>query len=661
MKNYFKALALLFTFILLTNCEKDNITGNSEVEIKKAPFVLKRTSLSEIPDIKNFLVGNSGEDIFNKSTEIYGAIFDVDNVLEVIDTLNNTDYSFRFIYPDTPIGTFYNLVVGKTSQGDHKVPYVTKYVCDEDQLEEYISNDLDFRFFVGKIYRYKYTDFFLLGSFLKAGSTCSNDETDVNGDPIPCDNSNVNSTGTGGAANGDSTTGDGHGAYSSGSTSNSGSYTVYSGSSTGDDGGRSGMCMEKYDYFDNGRYVGTTTHWRPCDDIDDKSASLKNASSDCPECATDGNSGVNTYAKPVQKTNYYLDNVLSTSELNFLNRYTHIAEEINELLLANRNEDDSFSGEVKRLAEELIQVDVILNSEFEIKTTTRIPFELNTCCPGDCCPDPLIYEDDLIIHEYGIKPIQASVDATFNIIVGGASLLMSDDGYGRRVRSLMTSIGVQVPSDVSNEHLSRIYQIKKRDGIVIVEYRPGILGSMLDVGLTTLDLLSFLSPSKGGGAFLAIRSGGNATITAITSHLRKISVTSDKISSTIDIYKDRARFVLEGTGPNSKVKGHHPLAKSAFKSDKFYDLKKAFSVSADALGGQAVHNAITGNQNRLYTAFARKGEVLTIDKMADIEIQAMVDAGIPRDVASGWVIKALEDLSAQGVKMITNIPWNGLN
>jgi hypothetical protein len=90
-------------------------------------------------------------------------------------------------------------------------------------------------------------------------------------------------------------------------------------------------------------------------------------------------------------------------------------------------------------------------------------------------------------------------------------------------------------------------------------------------------------------------------------------------------------------------------------------LQKAFSVSVNSLGGQSVHYAITGNQNSLYSAFAKTDEVLTIEKMADIEIKAMTNVGIPSDIARGWAIKALEDLKTQGVKVITNIPWNGLN
>ncbi len=99
------------------------------------------------------------------------------------------------------------------------------------------------------------------------------------------------------------------------------------------------------------------------------------------------------------------------------------------------------------------------------------------------------------------------------------------------------------------------------------------------------------------------------------------------------------------------------------KRDKFYDLKKAFSVSISKLDEIKVriHAKITGQQNSLYSAFAKTDEILTIEKMADIEIQAMVNSGVPKDIATGWVVKALEDLKVQGVKIITNIPWNGLN
>lgn len=47
--------------------------------------------------------------------------------------------------------------------------------------------------------------------------------------------------------------------------------------------------------------------------------------------------------------------------------------------------------------------------------------------------------------------------------------------------------------------------------------------------------------------------------------------------------------------------------------------------------------------------------------MAQIEIKAMINKGILEGIAAGCVIKALEGLKAQGVRIITNIPWNGVN
>ncbi|GIZ16113.1 hypothetical protein [Capnocytophaga catalasegens] len=67
--------------------------------------------------------------------------------------------------------------------------------------------------------------------------------------------------------------------------------------------------------------------------------------------------------------------------------------------------------------------------------------------------------------------------------------------------------------------------------------------------------------------------------------------------------------------------------------------------------------------NKLYTVWrkANPNKTLEIDDMAEIEIKAMVNAGISEDIATGWVIKALEDLKEKGVTAIKNIPWNGVN
>jgi hypothetical protein len=137
----------------------------------------------------------------------------------------------------------------------------------------------------------------------------------------------------------------------------------------------------------------------------------------------------------------------------------------------------------------------------------------------------------------------------------------------------------------------------------------------------------------------------------------------NQIDNAIAKLTKKAKYELNGTGEYALVKGHHPLAKVAFEGDAAYNLNKAFSVSIEQLGGQAIHRRITGNQNNLYSAWRKANPKvkLTVDEMAEIEIKAMSNAGIPEDIATGWVIKALEDIKLQGVTGIRNIPWNGVN
>jgi hypothetical protein len=163
------------------------------------------------------------------------------------------------------------------------------------------------------------------------------------------------------------------------------------------------------------------------------------------------------------------------------------------------------------------------------------------------------------------------------------------------------------------------------------------------------------------GSKESLEKGIKETGETIASQVRKAFTKS--IDDAIDKLKSKAKYALDGTGKYADVLGHHPLAKIAFEGAEGYDLNKAFSVSRETLGGQAIHDAISGNQNRLYSAWKRTNPnaKLTIDNMVEIEIKAMTNAGIPEDLATGWAIKALEDLKIQGVTEIKKIPWNGIN
>jgi hypothetical protein len=54
---------------------------------------------------------------------------------------------------------------------------------------------------------------------------------------------------------------------------------------------------------------------------------------------------------------------------------------------------------------------------------------------------------------------------------------------------------------------------------------------------------------------------------------------------------------------------------------------------------------VSGRGLRLYNEFGNTGKEFTLDVRIRIEIQSMVASGIPSDVATGWVIRALKDFS----------------
>ena len=184
LKIYLKLGILLFGIpLLLTTCEKDTLLESSQTEIEvKSQYKVKRVKLSQIPKVRDFLIGKTNTNLFSRTT-INGAIFDDDNILEVIDTLSNANYTFRFTYPDTPLGEFYNLIVGKTPEGENKTPYVLKYVCDDVYLDNYMENNFDFHFFKGTISRHKYTDFFDQGSIFGKTTSIYTTDTDTNCPP----------------------------------------------------------------------------------------------------------------------------------------------------------------------------------------------------------------------------------------------------------------------------------------------------------------------------------------------------------------------------------------------------------------------------------------------------------------------------------------------
>lgn len=119
-----------------------------------------------------------------------------------------------------------------------------------------------------------------------------------------------------------------------------------------------------------------------------------------------------------------------------------------------------------------------------------------------------------------------------------------------------------------------------------------------------------------------------------------------------------ANALDDGLGTYFPQRGHHPMAKSAFKGMPNYNADDAITISLDKIKEfGTTHATITGQQHHLYSEFAKTGQKLTMETMKQIEIQAMVNAGIPVNYATNAVNQAVMQLNSWGITNPVCIPW----
>ncbi len=191
--------------------------------------------------------------------------------------------------------------------------------------------------------------------------------------------------------------------------------------------------------------------------------------------------------------------------------------------------------------------------------------------------------DPEMLYAYGPGLFRTFSDAAWNILIRGFEHFTNDSVEGDLIRDVFRLRGIHVPIDIPNETLGEMFQVFSDNGEFQVRYESGIGGDLLHLGLDILDVVTILSPSRGGGAFLAIKGGGPITVATFKKFLKEAGIGKKRIDDLVDTLDDNATFVLDGTGEFRIVRGHHPLAKIAFDGDSFYDIQKAFSVSPSTL------------------------------------------------------------------------------
>ena len=91
--NYIVVICLITLGLIINSCVKDDVISRQEQEtLTKALYKQRTVSLKDIPKIEQKVIEKLNPEVFNRTESTNQAIFETDNILEVIDTLNNVNY-----------------------------------------------------------------------------------------------------------------------------------------------------------------------------------------------------------------------------------------------------------------------------------------------------------------------------------------------------------------------------------------------------------------------------------------------------------------------------------------------------------------------------------------------------------------------------------------
>jgi hypothetical protein len=211
-------ITLFGVFLFSLSCQKDDVMEDIIIELKpvEQAFKTKLVTSTEIPSImdmiksetKNIYPLNNSNSFANstESGDNYGHL-DLENNIETLDTLGNTNYSFKFTNINSNQLLIHNLIIHKDEDGNIDAPYVIKYTMTENFATEYYLGNKHFGEFTGTMSHYLLDAFFNNQSSLNSFSTNNEDTPTLD---CPCDEATFSSggnTNTSGSNSGSNTTG----------------------------------------------------------------------------------------------------------------------------------------------------------------------------------------------------------------------------------------------------------------------------------------------------------------------------------------------------------------------------------------------------------------------------------------------------------------------
>ncbi|MGW8122669.1 hypothetical protein ACV07N_08405 [Roseivirga echinicomitans] len=147
--NYYLSILLLFVAF---GCQTSDIETVPEIPKMKAQYKNPDALPEVMSQLNSALKTNLGDNRGSANTDqVITSIgkISIDRIFEVIDTVNNSNYTFLVEDEDNNPFTFTNLVLKKRQDGDWDMPYLIDYKVDSAEIPQFIESGFSMANFTG--------------------------------------------------------------------------------------------------------------------------------------------------------------------------------------------------------------------------------------------------------------------------------------------------------------------------------------------------------------------------------------------------------------------------------------------------------------------------------------------------------------------------------
>ncbi|MFT7898756.1 hypothetical protein VBY74_02115 [Tenacibaculum ascidiaceicola] len=157
--------------------------------------------------------------------------------------------------------------------------------------------------------------------------------------------------------------------------------------------------------------------------------------------------------------------------------------------------------------------------------------------------------DPILGNQILLDIVNNAIDGFGNLILLYLEYKSNNANEGKVLRYLMPKMGLEISDDIPDETLGELFSLRKRDRSLVIEYQNNtIKGLLIEVTVSTLDVVTLISPSKGGGAYLLASGGHRVTAASLSKLLNSLKSR---------IYTLRGDMIGKTIGHTFKTHGSH--------------------------------------------------------------------------------------------------------